>query len=297
MADSSIAAKENAPLDEESMKVSSVSSEVCSGGLKIEGSYRTAVSTASLVVKMGSFVSENLATSTDGKTHTFSVSVPVTDENKLWTLNSADVVLTAGEKVVSETVSYTADKSCAEVNTLPAQIRFSNYDSLRCIANVTVSGLEDDAAIFSVNVDGTPKTHESLTRNALKRVKLSEGVHEYTFYAVDMAKNKIELVKKLGCFPPKKFNVQILGQKRETVTNPPGVPQGNDKIVKTVQFTVRVPGGDPSVLYKVVVKQNGRIVLQETLTQIQALDYQVPVELVRTGINKIEVEVTTRSFK
>ena len=99
VADSSIAAKENAPLDEESMKVSSVSSEVCSGGLKIEGSYRTAVSTASLVVKIGSFVSENLATSTDGKTHTFSVSVPVTDENKLWTLNSADVVLTAGEKV------------------------------------------------------------------------------------------------------------------------------------------------------------------------------------------------------
>jgi hypothetical protein len=295
VADSSIAAKENAPLDEESMKVSSVSSEVCSGGLKIEGSYRTAVSTASLVVKIGSFVSENLATSTDGKTHTFSVSVPVTDENKLWTLNSADVVLTAGEKVVSETVSYTADKSCAEVNTLPAQIRFSNYDSLRCIANVTVSGLEDDAAIFSVNVDGTPKTHESLTRNALKRVKLSEGVHEYTFSAVDMAKNKIELVKKLGCFPPKKFNVQILGQKRETVTNPPGVPQGNDKIVKTVQFTVRVPGGDPSVLYKVVVKQNGRIVLQETLTQIQALDYQVPVELVRKGINKIEVEVTHKS--
>ena len=295
VADSTVAAKENVPLDEESMKVTSVSSEVCSGGLQIEGSYRTAVSTASLVVKIGSYVSENLATSTDGKTHTFSVSVPVTDENKLWTLTSADVVLTAGEKVVSETVSYTADRSCAEVNTLPAAIKFSNYDSLRCIANVTVSGIEDDAAIFSVAVDGAPKTHESLTRNALKRVKLSEGVHEYLFSAVDMAKNKVELTKKLGCFPPRKFNVQILGKKRELVPNPPATPLGDDKIVKTVQFTVRVPGGDPTVLYKVVVKQNGRIVLQETLTQIQALDYQVPVELVRKGVNKIDVEITHKS--
>jgi hypothetical protein len=295
VADSTVASKENAPLDEESMKVTSVSSEVCSGGLKIEGSYRTAVSTASLVVKAGTYVSENLATSTDGKTHTFSVSVPVTDENKLWTLTSADVVLTAGEKVVSETVSYTADKSCAEVNTRPAQIRFSNYDSLRCVANVAISGLEDDAAIFSVDVDGTPKTHESLTRNALKRAKLSEGVHDYVFSVVDMAKNRAELKKKLGCFPPRKFNVQILGKKSEVVPNPPGTPNGYDKIVKTVQFTVRVPGGDPSVLYKVVVKQNSRIILEESLNQIQTLDYQVPVELVRKGVNKIEVEVTHKS--
>lgn len=295
VADSTVAAKENVSLEEESVKVTSVSSAVCSGGLQIEGSYRTKVSTASLVVKIGSFVSENLASSTDGKTHTFTASIPVTDENKLWTLTSGEVVLTAGEKVVSEKIEFTADRSCAEVNTLPATIRFSNYDSLRCVANIAVSGLEDDAAIFAVNVDGTPRTHESLTRNALKRVKLSEGVHDYVFSAVDMAKNKVELNKKLGCFPPKKFNVQILGKNREVISTPPGTPQGSDKIVRTVQFTVRVPGGDPIVLYKVVVKHNGRIIQQETLSQIQALDYQVPVELVRKGINKIEVEVTHKS--
>ena len=184
VADSTVAAKENVSLEEESVKVTSVSSAVCSGGLQIEGSYRTKVSTASLVVKIGSFVSENLASSTDGKTHTFTASIPVTDENKLWTLTSGEVVLTAGEKVVSEKIEFTADRSCAEVNTLPATIRFSNYDSLRCVANIAVSGLEDDAAIFAVNVDGTPRTHESLTRNALKRVKLSEGVHDYVFSAV-----------------------------------------------------------------------------------------------------------------
>lgn len=294
-ADSEVAASASASGDA-ALNISTTSASVCKGGLKIEGTYRTNDPTATLVVKAGgTYVSENLAIANDGKDQAFSISVPVTDANRLWTVSSADVVLTSGGKETVETVKFSVDKTCAEVNTQAGVLKFNSYDSLRCQANVSVSGIDDDAAIFAVSIDGSPLSQESLTRSALKRVKLSEGIHQYSFSITDMAQNKIEQTKKLGCFPPKKFNVQILGKQREVVPYPPAFPNASNKIVKSLQFSVRVPGGDHNVLYKVVVKQNGRIILEETLSQIQALDYQVPVDLKRNMVNKIDVEVTHKS--
>lgn len=297
-ADSIVAASgdEASAVGDAALSITSTSAAVCEGGLKIEGTYRTNDPSATLLVKVGNtYVSENLAVATDGKEQPFAISVPVTDANRLWTLSSADVELTSGGKVSAETVKFSVDKTCSEVNTRAGVIKFSSYDSLRCQANVSISGIENDAAIFAVSVDGAPLTQESLTRSALKRVKLSEGIHQYGFSITDMAKNKVEQVKKLGCFPPKKFSVQILGKSREVVPFPPAFPNASSKIVKSLQFSVRVPGGDPNVLYKVVVKQNGRIILEESLNQIQALDYQIPVDLKRNMVNKIDVEVTHKS--
>lgn len=293
-ADSTMAVEQEKGMDGD-LEISSVSSSVCEGGLKIEGSYRAVKSTSTLVVKIGSFVSENLATSTDGKVHNFSAVIPVTDANHLWTESSADVVLTSGDKVTSKKVDFSVDKSCSEVNTLAGSVKFANYDSLRCVANVTISGLEDESAIFAVWKDGALAKQEALTHNALKRVKLYEGIHDYVFDLTDMAKNNVSQKRTLGCYPPKKFNVNFIGKKHEVVNYPKPAPNMPDNIVKTVQFSIKVPGGEPDVLYRVVVKQNGRVILQETMSQIQALDYQVPIELKRSSKNKVEVEVTHKS--
>ena len=68
-----------------------------------------------------------------------------------------------------------------------------------------------------------------------------------------------------------------------------------DKIVKTLQFKVKNPENDPVFLHKVTVKQNGKVILQETLNQIQSLDYDVPVDLVRRAQNKFDIEVIHKS--
>jgi hypothetical protein len=65
--------------------------------------------------------------------------------------------------------------------------------------------------------------------------------------------------------------------------------------VKTLQFKLRSPENDPVFLYKVTIKRNGKVILQETLGQIQSLDYQVPQELMRGARNKFEIEVIHKS--
>ena len=86
-----------------------------------------------------------------------------------------------------------------------------------------------------------------------------------------------------------------MGEPREPIKVPPppyGVP---DRITQTLQFRIRIPENDPEYLNKVTVKQNGKIILQEQLTQIHTLDYQIPVMLTRNAKNHIEIEVVHKS--
>jgi hypothetical protein len=76
---------------------------------------------------------------------------------------------------------------------------------------------------------------------------------------------------------------------------PPAPPNVADVITQTVQFQIRVPENDPFVLNKVTVKQNGKVILQERLSQIQNLDYQIPVELKRGFKNRVDIEVVHKS--
>ena len=76
---------------------------------------------------------------------------------------------------------------------------------------------------------------------------------------------------------------------------PPPPPGVADVITQTLQFQIRVPENDPIVLNKVIVRQNGKVILQERLSQIQNLDYQIPVELKRGFKNRFDIEVTHKS--
>ena len=76
---------------------------------------------------------------------------------------------------------------------------------------------------------------------------------------------------------------------------PPPPKDVTDRISQSLQFRIRIPDNNPENLYKVVVKQNGKVIRQELLAQIHSLDYQIPLELSRGGVNRIEVEVTHTS--
>ena len=72
---------------------------VCDDGLTIEGSYFTKDTSASLILKVGSFTSENLIMVADGKPHNFSQKIALSDANNLWNETSATISFVAGSIV------------------------------------------------------------------------------------------------------------------------------------------------------------------------------------------------------
>ena len=175
------------------------------------------------------------------------------------------------------------------------QIKYSSYDSLRCIADVSVSGMQKGSkAKLSAVMDGTPISEVEVKRDAAKRITLRGGIHEYEFVvANDAGSNSVK--KTLGCYPKKPFSVKVFGSSNVQLPIPPAPPEVADVITQTLQFQIRVPENDPIVLNKVTVKQNGKVILQERLSQIQNLDYQIPVELKRGFKNRFDIEVIHKS--
>jgi len=178
--------------------------------------------------------------------------------------------------------------------TIP-QIKYSSYDSLRCVANVSVSEIQQGTeARLSALMDGTPISEIAVKRNMPKRVSLRSGVHEYEF-VVENSAGHSSVKKTLGCYPMKSFSVKVFGGKHVTLTIPPPPPEVEDVITQTLQFQIRLPENDPSFLNRVTVRQNGKVILQERLSQIQNLDYQIPVELKRAHKNRFDIEVIHKS--
>jgi hypothetical protein len=143
-------------------------------------------------------------------------------------------------------------------------------------------------------MDGTSISDVNVKRDIAKKVKLRSGIHEYEF-AVENKAGRNSVKQTLGCFPKKPFSVKVFGPQTVQMPIPPAPPEAADVITQTLQFQIRLPENDPIVLNKVVVKQNGKIILQERLSQIQNLDYQIPVELKRGIKNRFDIEVVHKS--
>ena len=270
--------------------------EICEGGLSIDGSYRTSDENASLVLKVGKgFTSNNLIRAADGKDHTFSEKIAVSDENGLWTADKATLVFSGAGLTNSKSIDLQVNKSCPEVNTKAPTVAISSYDSLHCVANVSVGDMQNDAAVLAFESDGSQVSEEAITKNAQKRLKLQKGRHEYVVRVEDQAGNKAEVTKTMGCYPNKHFTIDVMGKAREILKVPPPPQDIADRITQTLQFRIRIPENDPEYLNKVTVKQDGKIILQEQLTQIHTLDYQIPVMLSREAKNHIEIEVVHKS--
>lgn len=270
--------------------------KICEGGLSIDGSYRTSDENASLILKVGKgFTSENLIRAADGKAHTFSEKIAISDENGLWTADKATLEFNGAGLTNSKTIDLQINKSCSGVNTKAPTATISSYDSLHCVANVSVGDMKNDAAVMSIESDGSQISEEAITKNAQKRVKLQKGRHEYVVRIEDQAANKVELTKTMGCYPNKRFPIEVFGGPKEILKVPPPPEDIEDRITRTLQFRIRIPENDPEYLNKVTVRFNGKIILQESLTQIHTLDYQIPVTLSRDAKNHIDIEVVHKS--
>lgn len=283
-------------LPENGFTLDAESAEVCEAGLTISGNYRTADPNAKLVVKLGkTFTSSNLVAVADGAPHAFVQNIPVNDANGLWTETEAQVVFTSAKAKDTKRVAVSVNASCAGVNQVAPQIQFVSYDSVACKAQLSVGGMQGDEALLALSVDGSSTSEETVSKNGQKTMKLEPGVHEYVYTATDLAKNVATAKKSMGCYPVQRFVVEVFGEPNEKLLVPPPPMEIADRIGKSLQFKIKNPENDPQFLYRVTVRQNGKVILQETLSQIQSLDYDIPVELVRGAKNKFDIEVIHKS--
>lgn len=270
--------------------------EICEDGLMIDGSYRTSDESASLILTVGKgFTSNNLIRASDGQIHSFSESVIMNDENGLWTADKAILEFKGNGQTNTKIIELQVNKACSGVNTKAPTALIASYDSLRCVANVTVGDMQNDAGVLVLESDGSQVSEETVTKNSQKRLKLQKGRHEYVVRIEDQASNKTEVTKVMGCYPNKRFTVDVLGSSKEVLRVPPPPNDILDRISQTLQFRIRIPENDPEFLYKVTVRQNGKVILQETLSQIHNLDYQIPVTLSRDVRNHFDIEVVHKS--
>lgn len=275
---------------------SAIPAKVCEEGLVVEGSYQTSDTNATLVLSVGSaFRSMNLVKIPDGKSHPFQQIVSISDRNGLWNETMAILEFDADGKKTLKEIPIRVNRTCQSVNQIQPIVKIVDYDSLLCTANISVENFQDDLGTFKVNVDNvdgrTSIVHKDFTTN----IKLTNGIHEYEFIAHDQAGNVASQTKTLGCFPDKFFKVRFTsGKDYETIWVPPSPPMvqgdvGRRVVKKTLRFSIDLD--DVSEVYSVTVKQNGRNILHETLSQIEMLDYDLPVELIRGKTNKFEIFV------
>lgn len=213
-------------------------------------------------------------------------------------LEDLEAAVVAADKAYQESLQVSeqgkAEQATPDAATVP-QIAYSSYDSLRCVANVAVSGVQKGSEVrLSAVMEGTPISEIEVKRNMPKRIALRSGIHEYEFVVENKAgRNSVK--QTLGCFPKKPFSVKVFGPQTVQMPIPPAPPEAADVITQTLQFQIRVPENDPIVLNKVRVTQNGKVILQERLSQIQNLDYQIPVEIKRGIKNRFDIEVVHKS--
>ncbi len=281
---------------------SRIPATVCNEGLNIEGSYQTLDSTAKLTISVGnSYTSSNLMKAADGKAHSFAHNISITDRNSLWNAKFAKIELDAEGKTITREIPLQISKTCQAVNQQAPLIKLISYDSLKCDALVSINNIQDDISIFRTSIDNMVGKSNIIEKNTSTKIKLHPGIHNYEFTAKDQAENETSVTKTLGCFPNKFFTVQIKGNNnKEVIWIPPDTPNLNNHseygtrfIKRTLRFKIDLP--TISEIHDVTVKQNGIKILHETTTQIESLDYDVPVELLRGKTSKIEIVVTHKS--
>ena len=269
--------------------------KVCNNGIQIQGHYRTSDSSATLFVKAGNYKSGNLMILADDKNHSFTEKIIPTDKNGLWNISEVSVEFNSRDLSEKKTIAVQIDKTCKEVNTVVPTIQFDSYDSLRCSASLQVKNVQGDIAILTESKDGVAYAENALTKDKQVKIKLAPSSHDYEFVVQDQASNKASVKKTLGCYPSKRFTIKVDGNEKESLRIPPPPKGIADQIQKTLHFKIQLQDNNPTDLYKVVVKKNGKIILQETLDQIQSLDYMIPVEIKRNALNQFDIEVLHKS--
>jgi len=264
------------------------------GSVTIEGSFATTDSTAQLYVFLGDKKSPNLFPISINGNFIYSFSISDVDQN--WNEKQIKVFLKTENRIFVDSLMLNIDKRCKEVNLKAPKLEIKSVDSLKCEAAISITETTGDVVLFSRMVDGILESEQAFTQNRpYEKFALKKGNHRYTLTAVDLAGNRSRVTKDMGCYPPAAFYIQMDGNAKEIVH----VRRGTDSlkaISRTVRFRIKnIPENDPQYLSKLVLKRNGQTITTFRDSQIDRLDYEFPIELVREETTQYEFIVTSKN--
>lgn len=271
--------------------------QVCeSNSIQIEGTFEKASEDTELRIKMGKYISENLIPLHENDK--FFHSITINDLNKNWNEKTIEVEMTNAKGLIKkETIALDINKTCKSVNVIAPKIKWLSSDSLRCHATLKITDANEDESLLStyVNSNLTSESYYKGNQNKIQ-ISLKPGIQDYRFKVQDLAKNESEIKKTLGCFPKRQAQIQIYGGKSEVWRVPPP-PKGASNILnKELRFSIKnIPENDTRYIQQVLVKKNGRIILNLLKHQITDLNYNIPIEITRDSNNIFEIEVRLKS--
>lgn len=273
--------------------------KVCeSGSVTIEGTFDQTDPEGSLIVKMGNgYVSKNLVPISAGG-H-FSHTISISDINSNWDEKKVTVEYKGKSGNSSAAIDLNVDKTCKEVNRTAPKISFSGSDSIRCVANFSLTGASNDIVVVTRKIDGTVIKENSYTRNNIIPTKLNSGIHEYEFIAEDQAGNTSTFKKTLGCYPNTSVKISVSGGLSERLRVPPNTPHSKDNhIYKTLHFKINgLPQQDPRHIKRITVTQDGQTLLNYSNDQIERNDFDVQVKLNREVNSEVKISVEMKNGK
>lgn len=263
----------------------------------VEGLFDPKDPKAILTVTIGNQTSPNLAPrSANGQ---FVYTVTINDKKNNWNETKA-VVEYRSEKYGNEkqTIELNVDKTCKNVNLARPVISLQRTDSLKCQADISLTSLKDDQAIYKAVIDGTPTAESYLDKDSYFTQKLTSGLHSYVFEAVDQAGNKSQVKKTLGCYPPMSVGINVSGGTYERLRVPP--PPGNisTSFHRVLRFKViGIPQNDPIYIKRISITQDNKPTINLYPTDFQSTSFDQQIELTRGKNSNVKIEVVMKNGK
>lgn len=266
---------------------------VCkTGSALIEGNFNPNDPNATLFIKFGNYRSPNLVPrSANGH---FSHTIEISDRQNNVNIDKAEIeyssALFKNEKII---VDVNVDMSCKNVNLTRPMVTFVRADSIACEAQVNLKDTKNDLYTFSYDIDGEPSMEKNFSDEVLHSVKLTTGVHKYTFNVVDQAGNSSQIQKTLGCYPRKNIGISFAKGTYEKLRIPPP-PRGVDDVVyKVVNFKLTgLPQNNLDLVKRIIIRQNGKIVSDMSSSNFLSNNFDHQLTLTRKKTTKVTVEVT-----
>jgi len=223
--------------------------------------------------------------STNGK---FLGTVTIPDEEGQVTLNF-DASYQGSSRTDSRTVTYKKAIDQIPPSVVPQSLPVISKTSV--VAFTVLDRTPDDEVTFYKTIDGSRES-ETGKPNSNFSLNLEEGIHSYTVYAEDLARNRSAQITGTVTYLSRSFVIKMrkpLGT--EVVRIPPSSPAPSQALPQyTVQFTIlNVPDDDRRLIKEVSVTN---LATHKTVTQknILDLDLEFDVELQR-GNNQLSIDI------
>lgn len=266
--------------------------EVCDPAMAtVEGVFDTTDRNATLTVKLGKYTSSNLVPlSPNGN---FMHSIPVSDKDGNWNENTINVEYKSSNGTQKASVPLKINKSCKAVNLLPPTVLlYAN----KCKALLKLGQTEGDKAIYTLYVDGLAKKDVYFDSDRKFTDNLTQGTHQYTFHVEDLAGNKVEVSKKLECYPPlNTAGIYVPGPNPERLRVPPPPNGFSTTFYRQFYFTVTgLPQNDPDYIREIIISMPGKT-LKLRASDLISNRIDQEVELTRGTTATIDITVKLKS--